>query len=174
MSVEALEIIGIDPGAAPTVCRAFFELGRPPALDFWTERETSDLLKVNGKNRHECSAPLMADIFSQVRPAAVFLEQVSVRPGEGVVSAFRFGRAIGICECACLAAGFRLERVRPQVWRKALKVPEGKDGSRAFASDLMPHLACCFNLVKDHNKAEAFLLAWYGFRIIAAERGMHG
>jgi Holliday junction resolvasome RuvABC endonuclease subunit len=165
-----LEIVGIDPGTSPTVCRAFFEPGRAPALDFWTERETSDLIKVSGKDRRECSAPLMADIFSQVRPAAVFLEQVSVRPGEGVVSAFRFGRAVGICECACLAAGFRLERVRPQAWRKALKVPEGKDGSRAFACYLVPHLAACFNRVKDHDKAEAFLLAWYGYQMLAAEQ----
>ena len=172
--MEALEIIGIDPGTAPTVCRVLFESGAKPEVDFWDERETANLITVGGKQRRECSAPLMAGILSQCHPAAVFLERVNVRPGEGVVSAFRFGRAVGICECACLAAGYRLETVLPQAWRKALKVPEGKDGSRSMAGQLAPHLAHYFHKVKDHDKAEAFLLAWYGFRIIAAERGMHG
>ena len=49
-----------------------------------------------------------------------YLEAVSSSPQMGVVSAFSFGRGYGNLEMALTAAGIPFERVRPQVWQKAL------------------------------------------------------
>ena len=105
---------------------------------------------------------LIADIAGEfgVRYKA-YIEQVSSSPQMGVVSAFSFGRGYGNLEMALTAAGIPFERVRPQVWQKALgcMTKGDKNVSKRKAQELFPDRKIT------HATADALLIAHYGTRI---------
>jgi Holliday junction resolvasome RuvABC endonuclease subunit len=78
----------------------------------------------------------------------------------GVKSAFTFGNGFGHLEMALTAAGIPFERVRPQVWQKALGcMTKGeKNVSKRKAQELFPSMKVT------HAIADALLLAYYGSR----------
>ena len=87
-----------------------------------------------------------------------YIEQVSSSPQMGVVSAFSFGRGYGNLEMALTAAGIPFERVRPQVWQKALgcMTKGDKNVSKRRAQELFPDRKIT------HATADALLIAHYG------------
>ena len=87
-----------------------------------------------------------------------YIEQVSSSPQMGVVSAFSFGRGYGNLEMALTAAGIPFERVRPQVWQKAMgcMTKGDKNISKAKAQELFPDKKII------HATADALLIALYG------------
>lgn len=87
-----------------------------------------------------------------------YIEQVSSSPQMGVVSAFSFGRGYGNLEMALTAAGIPFERVRPQVWQKALgcMTKGDKNVSKRKAQELFPDRKIT------HATADALLIAHYG------------
>ena len=87
-----------------------------------------------------------------------YIEQVSSSPQMGVVSAFSFGRGYGNLEMALTAAGIPFERVRPQVWQKAMgcMTKGNKNISKAKAQELFPDKKVI------HATADALLIALYG------------
>lgn len=91
-------------------------------------------------------------------PVKAYLESVSSSPQMGVVSAFSFGQGYGNLEMALTAAGIPFERVRPQVWMKALgcMTKGDKNVTRKKAGELFPHIKCT------HAVSDALLLAYYG------------
>jgi hypothetical protein len=89
-----------------------------------------------------------------------YLEAVSSSPQMGVVSAFSFGRGYGNLEMALTAAGIPFERVRPQVWQKAMgcMTKGNKNISKAKAQEMFPDKKVI------HATADALLIALYGSR----------
>ena len=89
-----------------------------------------------------------------------YLEAVSSSPQMGVVSSFSFGRGYGNLEMALTAAGIPFERVRPQVWQKAMgcMTKGDKNISKAKAQELFPDKKII------HATADALLIALYGSR----------
>ena len=87
-----------------------------------------------------------------------YIEAVSSSPQMGVVSAFSFGRGYGNLEMALTAAGIPFERVRPQVWQKALgcMTKGDKNVSKSKAQELFPDRKVT------HATADALLIAYYG------------
>jgi Holliday junction resolvasome RuvABC endonuclease subunit len=87
-----------------------------------------------------------------------YLEQVASSPQMGVVSAFSFGRGYGNLEMALTAAGIPFERVRPQVWQKALgcMTKGDKNITKRKAQELFPEIKIT------HATADALLIAQYG------------
>jgi crossover junction endodeoxyribonuclease RuvC len=87
-----------------------------------------------------------------------YLEAVSSSPQMGVVSSFSFGRGYGNLEMALTAAGIPFERVRPQVWQKAMgcMTRGDKNISKAKAQELFPDKKII------HATADALLIALYG------------
>ena len=87
-----------------------------------------------------------------------YIEQVSSSPQMGVVSAFSFGRGYGNLEMALTAAAIPFERVRPQVWQKALgcMTKGNKNVSKRKAQELFPDRKIT------HATADALLIAHYG------------
>jgi Holliday junction resolvasome RuvABC endonuclease subunit len=92
------------------------------------------------------------------RKYKAYIEQVSSSPQMGVVSAFSFGRGYGNLEMALTAAGIPFERVRPQVWQKAMgcMTKGDKNISKAKAQELFPDKKII------HATADALLIALYG------------
>jgi crossover junction endodeoxyribonuclease RuvC len=92
------------------------------------------------------------------RKYKAYIEQVSSSPQMGVVSSFSFGRGYGNLEMALTAAGIPFERVRPQVWQKAMgcMTKGDKNISKAKAQELFPDKKVI------HATADALLIALYG------------
>lgn len=95
------------------------------------------------------------------RSYKAYIEQVASSPQMGVVSAFSFGRGYGNLEMALTAAGIPFERVRPQVWQKALgcMTKGDKNVSKSKAQELFPDRKIT------HATADALLIAYYGTKI---------
>jgi hypothetical protein len=87
-----------------------------------------------------------------------YLEQVSSSPQMGVKSAFTFGNGFGHLEMALTAAGIPFERVRPQVWQKALGcLTKGdKNITKRKAQEMFPGIKVT------HATADSLLIAHYG------------
>jgi Holliday junction resolvasome RuvABC endonuclease subunit len=100
---------------------------------------------------------LFRDIASEGNCRA-YLEQVHSSPQMGVKSAFTFGNGFGHLEMALTAAGIPFERVRPQVWQKAMgcMTKGDKNVSKRKAQELFPSMKVT------HATADALLIASYG------------
>ena len=87
-----------------------------------------------------------------------YLEAVSSSPQMGVVSSFSFGRGYGNLEMALTAAAIPFERVRPQVWQKALgcMTKGDKNITKTLAAELFPSIKAT------HWSSDALLIAHYG------------
>ena len=134
-------VIGIDPGANGGI--AWISDGKPCV------EKMPDTLQDLWE--------LLRDIASE-GPCKAYLEQVHSSPQMGVKSAFTFGNGFGHLEMALTAAGIRFERVRPQVWQKAMgcMTKGDKNVSKRKAQELFPSMKVT------HATADALLIASCG------------
>lgn len=146
-------IWGIDPGASGALC--LFD-GYEGVV------ECFDMPVVEINKKRQVNAAAVVGILRQ-QEAPVWIERVGARPGQGVTSMFNFGRSYGTIIGIVAALEMPVNFVTPQEWQKKLKVQGGKDGSRARASELMPAYAGLFARKKDDGRADAALIAFYGF-----------
>jgi hypothetical protein len=102
----------------------------------------------------------MERLIAIIDTPKAYIELVHSSPQMGVKSAFTFGNGFGHLEMALTAAGIPFERVRPQVWQKALGcLTKGdKNVSKRRAQELFPQLKVT------HATADALLIAEYGRR----------
>jgi len=100
---------------------------------------------------------LLRDISAEGQSKA-YLEQIHSSPQMGVVSSFTFGNGFGHLEMALTAAGIPFERVRPQVWQKAMgcMTKGDKNVSKRRSQELFPQIKVT------HAIADALLIAAYG------------
>lgn len=155
-------ILAIDPGLSGAVCRytcneshtlAALEVRR----DFKTLPDIANSIKYLSDN---------AGITHAV------IELVHAMPGQGVCSMFSFGRAAGVADGA-LALCFpgQVESVAPQKWQNWFRLTYGigKEqafDSRALAIKILPEHADLFKRKKDHNTADACLIAvWKAYQL---------
>jgi hypothetical protein len=103
---------------------------------------------------------LICDIKS-IGGCNAVIEQVHSSPQMGVKSAFTFGNGFGHLEMALTAAAIPFERVRPQVWQKALGcLTKGdKNITKRRAQELFPGIKVT------HAIADSLLIAEYNRRI---------
>ena len=100
--------------------------------------------------------------LEEVQPGGLCRAKRTTKDGSqtsmGSKSAFSFGRNIGTLEMALTAAGIPFERVRPQVWQKALNCMSGGDKNitKRRAQELFPSIKIT------HATADALLIAYYG------------
>ena len=100
-----------------------------------------------------------AAIFRELAPDEVRIEKVGGLTGQSASASFNFGAGYGLLRgCAAMMA-VPVEFVPPSLWKSRLRVPPGKDGSRARACALFPRYADLFARVKDDGRAEAALIA---------------
>ena len=156
-------ILAIDPGVSPTVCILYDDPGKLLAAEFYEDDDTSYATVIAGKNRRRPSAPALFAILRGSLSPVIVLEEVGVFPKESPVGAFSFGRSLGMIEGLAAALERRLILVKPQVWKKAVGIPpkSGKSISRHVARTIAPNLAEHFAQVQHHDRAEAFLMAWW-------------
>lgn len=153
-------IVGIDPGVQPTL--ALLDGTRVEFFD-----ETAVKVKRGKTIKREPEARLITRILKQWTPDLVIIEQVTMRPGEGASGGGSFMRARGILEGVCAGLGLSYQLVAPVTWTRQMRVPKGDGGSRRRALELMPDLIEDLARKKDHNRADALLIALWGKQFAA-------
>lgn len=95
------------------------------------------------------------------------IEKVSAMPSQGVTSMFSLGHSAGVAEAVFATLGIRVELVAPATWKRALGLTADKAMSRGRASQMFPADAGLWALKKHDGRAEAVLLAAFGFQRFA-------
>ena len=159
------KIIGIDPGVNGAIA-----LYDPLAMichvydmpTIWIQLSTKRKGKIQRRKR--LNYQRLTDLLQALMQSGAdhaWIEKVGPMPRDGAVGAFTFGEAYGAVKGACSALNLNTYEVRPQVWKAHFDlIGEEKDLSRNRAIDLFG--ADDYLLKKDHNKAEAALIACYG------------
>lgn len=95
----------------------------------------------------------------------IFLETPIAFPGQHVaVTASSFLTA-GIIEGVITARFYPHTLVAPKDWKKAMKLTQSKEQARAMAIRLFP--GAPLSRMRDHNRAEALLIAKYGHGVVS-------
>lgn len=150
-------ILGIDPGLSGALALLSPE-GNVLAIE---DMPTIEVV-INGKKRRSTPPVALANTIRILAPQKAFLENVGVRPGEGAVGAFSFGRNLGQIEGVLAALRIPTTLVHPATWKRRMNIPADKGGARLKAMALFPDKVDLFKRVKDDGRAESALLAYYG------------
>jgi len=145
---RALCVCGVDPGGAV----AFYWPIAPDRIN------VDDMPKIGGYV--DCHT--LAARVSQMMPDVAYVETASARPGQGVSSCFKYGAGYGAVLAIFAALQVRTVLVTPSTWKKHFRLDSDKEKSRALALRSFPKSPEHFSRKRDHNRAEASLLAFYG------------
>ena len=165
-----MNVIGVDPGLTGALA-----LLNHRGLLACTDMPT--MIKGNGEGavKNQVDPGALADLLrawiegKDKNEIMVLIEaQGPVRlPGNkilGGASAFSLAYTAGVIEGVVTALRLPRELVTPSAWKKALgltaKGPDKKALARAMAQRYYPEADIC--RVRDHNRAEAILIARYG------------
>jgi hypothetical protein len=151
-------ILGFDPGTHGAIA----------ALDGSEVILLEDLpvhtLAVKGKSsRAELDIHTLHNLIAELGPIEhAVVEKVSARPGNGSVSMFRFGQAVGAISAVLAVMQIPTTYVLPQVWQRYHGIGPTPDAARQRAAQLCPQIAPQLARKADGNRADAFLIAYYG------------
>jgi crossover junction endodeoxyribonuclease RuvC len=140
--------VGLDPGSSSGAWAAIDHNGLYIGC--------GDLPTVDGRID---AVELMRLVWHDI-PTHMAVEDVHTMPGQGIASSGKFMRAAGSIEAVAALAGDRVVLVRPQVWKKYHGlIGTEKVASLELARSLWPEAP--LKLKKDHNKADALLMAMW-------------
>ncbi len=152
--------IGVDPGLHGA---AVLIDGRGKLLSI---QDTPTLLvKTGRRNRHVYLETNMIAILESFRDAGtiqcVGIENQHSRPGQGAPATFSQGYGLGLWIMALAALRLPYTRIEPVVWKRKMGIvaKSDKNASIVRALQLFPHAS--LQRVKDHDRAEALLIAEY-------------
>jgi crossover junction endodeoxyribonuclease RuvC len=150
-------IVGIDPGINGAAAALWRERGFITVIDLPTG--------LDSKLRRQIAPDELLAWLRAMAPERIVMENVHSLPREGVTSAFRFGVAVGMIKAMSLLVVPDLELVEPAVWKEYFQLPGGdKEASRKMALRLFPDLNEFLTRKKDHQRAEAALIARWALR----------
>lgn len=92
------------------------------------------------------------------------LESLHAGPQMGRTTVARMFEDYGVLKGALAWRSIPVHDVRPSVWKPSLNLSQDKAASRRKASQFFPDDADQWARAKDHGRAEAALLAWYGLK----------
>lgn len=155
-------ILGIDPGLTGA-CAVFTDKGE------FVEVFDIPVMQTGGKQSFVKNVVNASGLHDQLAGMgcmsglAAYVETTSSMPGQGVSSMFSMGYTAGTITAVLACLGIPYTMVRPQEWKKAAGLIKSEKGqSRALAIQRFPAAAKALGRVKDHNRAEAILIAAYG------------
>jgi len=148
--------LGIDPGLSGAI--ALIRNGE------FTEVWDMPTMARGTGNKQQVNAAEIGKLLRECPPCPAYIEQVGAMPGQGVSSMFNFGKATGACLGALAALQFPVTTVTPVRWKRAFDlIGKDKDMARTVAQQLMP--AAPLARKKDCGRADALLIALYGYRL---------
>ena len=106
----------------------------------------------------------LAKIIRQYNPEVAFVEKVHSMPNQGVASTFTFGESYGAAKGVLSALNIPIELVTPRQWKKEFELTSDKNESLELARMFWPD-SDKFKRKKDNGRAEAALIAMYGYKL---------
>lgn len=160
-------VLGIDPGITGAIAmighRAnLIKIGDLPTM-VRAGKKAHVQRQVNGAGLAELLRDWLTD--TDKNEIRFYLETPIAFPGLHVAAVGASFHTAGLIEGVVTARGYALELVAPNVWKKALGLSSSKEQCRMKAVRLYPEAG--LNRVKDHNRAEALLIAKYGHDLVA-------
>jgi len=153
-------VVGIDPGFTGAI--AILNTNTKNIIEI-LDMPTFQIDR-GGKKKSELDLQTIVQTFNKIEKIEhVYIEQVHSFPKQGVSSAFAFGKQFGELLGILTALKIPYTPVHPTKWKANLEVKKGKDASRARASQLMPTAAHWWTRKRDEGRAEAALIAFYGY-----------
>ena len=150
-----MNILGVDPGASGALA-VIRDGGMYDVVDM-----PVGLVTVGKSTRRRIVPELLAQELWELLPLdAAYVEEVASMPRQGVSSVFTFGQAHGLILGALTALRVPVRRVRPVAWQTKVKA---KGDPRPRALELYPTLAPQLKRKKDEGRADAALIAHYGY-----------
>lgn len=149
-------ILGIDPGLSGAL--AIYDGEELLVFDIPTFEITK-----NGKVKKRIDLMGLLNILRSQKVDHCYLEKVNAMPGQGVTSMFSMGRTFGHIEMALAACDVPVTEVTPQKWKKIMGCTADKDSSRLRASQMLPLFSQNWDKKKHADRAEAALIALYGY-----------
>lgn len=158
-----MDLVAYDPGLSGAFCfmkaGVIVDIGDMPTLSDGSNRQVDVTALCR---RIDKWAPTHA-IIENVQPMPSIPGADGLRRGMGAASSFRFGFATGQIRAVVTCYGMEVRLVHPQSWKRWAGLRgSDKEQSRQRALALMPAAAKWLPLKRDHNKAEALILALYG------------
>lgn len=144
-------IIGIDPGKTGAVAAVRTIDGHL----MWV----ADMSDLTGSGLGNWLATELAG--EQITTA--WVEHVASRPGQSAPAMWTFGVNYGALLGALGGLAIRVAHVTPQKWKRAFGLNADKNASRQRATEFWPENSHMFQRVKDDGRAEAALIARYGW-----------
>lgn len=96
---------------------------------------------------------------------AVVIEQVATRPGQGIASAFNFGRHTGAVEGWALALNRPVRWVTPQAWKRSIGIATGSSKQASLdRARLEFGPSTMWDVLANDGIAEAALIALWALR----------
>jgi hypothetical protein len=148
-SAADLCFCGIDPGLSGAI--AFFFPVAPDRV------AAEDMPAAGG----EVDCATLAARILQMGPALAVIERVAAMPKQGVSSTFKFGQSYGAIRGVLAALRIQTHVVSPAVWKRYFRLDSDKEKSRSLALRTFPKTPQHFARKRDHNRAEAAMLAVY-------------
>jgi crossover junction endodeoxyribonuclease RuvC len=148
-----MKILGIDSGN--TGCLAYYD---------GTELLLWDMPTFNKEKGVDLDVNKIYKIFKDADCEKCYIEKTVAMPKISGKAAYSMGKGEGILITCCVALDLPYTLVRPAEWKKAMQCPAEKDASRQRASQLLPAFSHNWDRKKDHGRAEAALIALYGFK----------
>lgn len=164
-------VIGIDPGLTGA-CAVVDHLGVRAVFDLPTMpvpgAGPKALVKRKIDGRALCQLLLKHCPAGDSKPH-VFLEKVSTMGGanNAVQTQGSLMRSLGAIETVVECLKWPVEHVAPQTWKKLYGIGSDKAAALEKARGLHQEVAADLARVKDHNRAEAVLLAHWGLKELA-------
>ena len=178
-------IVGIDPGTSGALAGITLDDGHIKAVTL-NDMPIIKIKKGTGKKAKvvtEIDPVQVMAMLNEFAPFHVFIEkaQPMSRYGkvQGVVSTAGYMKGYGILLGILYAGGYDFTEVSPQQWKKWVftekmeKIERESDAKRKGRAKTLSRERAqeefstqMFPLVKDHNKAEAFLIGLYGCGVL--------
>jgi crossover junction endodeoxyribonuclease RuvC len=159
-----MKFIACDPGLGGALCYYEPKLGRMDVEPMPTFKVTQQGKKTNRQKIDEHALYDLIRKWADEGATHIYIEQVNGIPGQSAPAAFNFGAGYGAIRMAAIACGLAVEAVLPAEWKAVLHVPRDKKGARQRASQMIPTHRHLWAKAGDDGKAEAALLALYGYR----------
>ena len=153
-----MRVVGIDPGIRGALAVIVMTMDRP-----FQVVDAIDIPTIGTKAKERVNVHAVQGWILQHGPFRDFIERGQAMPRQGASSGYKFGRAVGAIEATIALCNVPLEIIEPSMWKRALRLKgKDKEGSRQKALELFPHAQHLLARKKDHQRAEAMLIALYG------------
>lgn len=141
------------------------DIGMSGALAFYdgTELLIWDMPVFEFKGGREVDIHRVCQIIKDQKPDCAYVEDIIMPFNSGRKPMMSLSECTGYFKGVLASLEIPFNMVKPNTWKKSIGCPKDKNEARLFASRLLPLHKDNWHLKKHDGRAEAALIALYGF-----------